>query len=96
MSSNFKFFCDALKSAGLEPRSYSGRGMFGKECVGAICGESTLAILDVIEEAIGENDDPDATLDLIKELRRFRTDSMGRTSMIMYWPHMTWEGGEES
>ncbi len=24
----------ALRSVGLEPRPYSGRGMFGKECVG--------------------------------------------------------------
>lgn len=25
---------DAIKAAGLRPRSYSGRGMFGRHCVG--------------------------------------------------------------
>lgn len=28
--------CENLESMGLEPRSYSGRGMFGRECVAVV------------------------------------------------------------
>jgi hypothetical protein len=31
---NFEAFVEKIREAGYEPRSYSGRGMFGKVCVG--------------------------------------------------------------
>lgn len=36
-------FIDVLRAADLEPRSYSGRGMYGRECVGVELGRGESA-----------------------------------------------------
>lgn len=76
-----------------EPRSYSGRGMHGKECVGITCDNPNEVILDIIQ-AQAEND-PTEVSELIDMLRKSSQDSMGRSSII-YWPKIAWPADLES
>ncbi len=72
-----------IEASGAEIRSYSGRGMSGKECVGAVTNGSLLGFLaDIAEEC--ENAHDAATI-----IRAARTDDMGRGT-IVYWPHAEW------
>jgi hypothetical protein len=85
-----------LDNAGLPYESftstYSGRGMYGDQCVGfdfdhmSDLGLLSVAINEVLGEAVGR--------DMIENLR---TDSMG-LGMIAYFPHTTcaeWDEDED-
>lgn len=69
-----------INDAGYEARSYSGRGMYGKECVGVTCDNQVDLIFDMMDHA---------SRNQIKELKGCKTDSMGR-SIIVYWPNVAW------
>ena len=77
-----------------EVRSYSGRFMFGKNCLG-IVANSPLFLADIINQ-IAEKFDLDDDLDksdraeLFSELLDYKTDSMG-LSTIYYWPSIPYE-----
>jgi hypothetical protein len=70
-------FKEALEAVGYKPKRYSGRGMYGRECI---------AINDAdpweIATELAQNY-PDATFPKPSE------DSLGRGSVI-YWPSMAW------
>lgn len=76
-------------------RSYSGRGMYGAECVAVsvAAGEEVrlgvvLALMALSEVAAG--DDPEGDLEkLAAAMAGARTDSMGR-GVVVYWPAMAW------
>ena len=72
-----------IQDAGYEARSYSGRGMYGKECVGVTCDNQVDLLFDMMDHASRTQ---------IKQLKGCKTDSMGR-SIIVYWPSVEW--GEE-
>lgn len=84
---------EVLRSAGFEPENYSGRGMYGRECVGVTIsrGQSTFNLAaQLCVEAIdlfGEEEGPD----FIEELSRLSVseDSMGHDS-IVYFPRVSW------
>jgi hypothetical protein len=67
--------------------------MYGKECVGFVTElEATRAIVDI---ALGC--DEDERTDLLQILRGARTDNMGRSSIIVYFPSIVWpESASES
>ena len=67
-------------------RSYSGRGMYSKECVG-LQVESTDRLLEVIGYAIAESENKHERMELVKLMTNSRSDRMGR-DMIVYWPSM--------
>jgi hypothetical protein len=46
-------FIAVLRGAGLEPRSYSGRGMFGRQCVG-VSGRTVASVLRDVPREFGE------------------------------------------
>jgi hypothetical protein len=66
----------------LTVRSYSGRGMFGKECV------AVETDLDAWTLALAMADINNGELDLFG-LGKPRQDSMG-LGTVLYWPHMEW------
>lgn len=71
---------EIIEDAGVELCSeYSGRGMMGRTCVGAVTDEPILKVLASMIDCI---DDP---ADVGELLRRAQTDSMGRGTII-YWP----------
>lgn len=93
-----KFF----RQAGFEIRRYSGRGMYGKECVGieydAGLGQLFADCLEAFSHS-PENKDyqleiPAVVLeDLAEAFREMRTDALGRGT-IVYFPSVAWEEGE--
>ncbi len=92
----------ALGDTDFRPSSYSGRGMFGKQCVGASGDGSALEIMAALVEALPANlpevaEDGEQAVDdfadLLAELMSdARTDSMGRGTVI-YWPQIAWPEG---
>jgi hypothetical protein len=66
----------------VEVRDYSGRYMFGKECL-AITGTMVDCIAVLVKAA---QSDPDSFED--GRLLKFRQDSMGFDGVVLYWPHI--------
>lgn len=96
---NMKFedIKELFESAGYEPMSYSGRGMFGRRCLAVRVSEHVFnVLLDVISEFACEADDLNyQTLDhLLTDLRGAKTDSLGFDT-VLYWPGIDWEDDEE-
>lgn len=81
---------EAFENAGFETRSYSGRSMYGKECLGIKCDSAIEAIFETITEAIIRDTDHVQTIALIDELRDYHIDSLGLGS-ILYFPNLEWE-----
>jgi len=77
---------DQLESCGLitAPRPYSGRAMYGKQCV-AVSGEETSEWHLAIQMASWASSYDIEMLDLPAP----RTEQLGR-SFIMYWPQYEW------
>lgn len=83
-----------------EVRSYSGRGMFGKQCIGVetnsvavILQELAVVIMEEVAQVVSDNhgcdDEPvhEEDRDLMRSLFDYRTDNMG-LGMIVYWPRI--------
>ncbi len=79
---------DILSNIGYEPRSYSGRGMYGSECVAVSCEDSMELLFEVIEILYYDYDDN--FISVLDVLRRFRTDELGLNEII-YWPGIKWQ-----
>jgi hypothetical protein len=82
-----KALVDVLKDSGLSVRSYSGRGMYGSQCVG-VSADSVWSVA----QAIGTADDID-----FEDVPEPSTDILG-LGMIIYWPQIKWDdsfGGED-
>jgi hypothetical protein len=65
---------EMLEEAQLEPSSYSGRGMYGKECI-AVTNESVWRVA----RALPQDADIPAPA----------TDQLGK-GIVMYWPTLEW------
>lgn len=91
---NAERFIELLDDAGCEPRSYSGRGMYGARCVSITTdryqSEGYVAALTMI---YAESDEQS---ELLSVWRGVRSDSMGLDTVI-YFPDMDWpEGAAEN
>lgn len=92
-----KKLINLLNDANHSARTYSGRGMFGKECVGVTLDRNTPEsefIADVIE-VIADNEEWDTLREFCSLLRDSRGDSMGLGSII-YWPQIEWPDDMET
>lgn len=73
--------------AGLEWREgYSGRGMYGKECPAIVSAEPHIVGMKLMLAA--ELHEQDALVDAFEDAR---TDEMGRTKTILYFPRLATE-----
>lgn len=68
--------------------NYSGRGMYGKETTAIVCSD-LMAIMAAIAcetvERLGYNNDTeDEAADMFEDIRHLQTDSMGRSSIVIY------------
>jgi hypothetical protein len=85
---------EAIEGAGYEARRYSGRGMFGRHCVGVEVhrnvGEFTMA-LEIVRAAMDCAETEDKTFAAVDELARLRTshDALGLNT-ILYFPGVPW------
>lgn len=92
---SFDALCDALDDAGFEPRKYSGRAMFGRECLSVHCDGGADAAFAICSGILGSADDLDSAKDLIDALSDPSQDSMGRGA-VLYWSSIPWLGDEPS
>ena len=90
---------EALEEFGT-PRSYSGRGMFGSQCLG-ITTDEPLRVLALVSYALGLVDGENEVAgsgpeyqELVGKFANARMDSMGR-STILYWPTIEWRDDVE-
>lgn len=87
---------DLCEQAGLETRSYSGRAMYGKSCLGVVVGSFGEFLSPLMEalEGVVDLDDKATLNDYLFELREkfmdLRTDNMGH-DIIIYFPRTPFE-----
>lgn len=77
-------FQDILENEmGLDVRSYSGRGMYGKQCLGVEVSRGGLGdfIADVFEAVAGNEDDATLAADAFRSMS---TDSMGLDTIVYF------------
>lgn len=84
-----KTLAEVLRDEGYSVIAYSGRGMYGKECLGVKLdeGDSLFNLGFVMGGAAETNVD---LMDLLSHLPTPRTDSLGRGT-VAYWPSLKWE-----
>lgn len=89
----FKELCDILENAGQEIRSYSGRNMGGRNCLGIDTNDNPIdVVLEIILSAVDNEANRTTLQNLCEKLQgaKAKTDSMGRGTII-YWPGIKWE-----
>lgn len=90
---NARKLIGAIESAGYEARSYSGRGMFGKECVGVEIpqDESAFALAAKLVLTVFDEDGDEEAYNLTSDLADLRVseDAMGLDA-IVYFPRVAW------
>ena len=76
---------DLIENAGYEPREYSGRGMYGRKCIGYTVERGTVirSVANLMFAAACNGDDLEA---LCSEFSNAQNDEMGRNSVIVYFP----------
>lgn len=95
MSNPFTIIKEAFEDAGHEVRSYSGRAMYGKECLGVTCSNPIRAVLETVAYLVENQGDSEEVTEAIDALARDpRTDSMGMAA-IVYFPNIAWEEEDE-
>lgn len=72
----------------LEIRSYSGRGMYGKECLSIVTNQDLLEILLVLGAMIGDNSELDDAVNV-------HQDYLGKNGKVLYWPEIPFEEEDE-
>lgn len=84
---------EAQDDYALEFRSYSGRGMYGRECLGTVHENAVQCALQIAQAAFALASEVQLHIEyehLLETLSRARIDSMGM-SIIVYWPDIAWE-----
>ena len=103
MSINETQFVQLLKDAGLVPQAYSGRGMYGQQCVAVTETEDgqDLGIAELVEigwkirqAAVDTLEDEWAVDSVVRFIETVRTDSLGR-GMVIYFPNAAWIEDDE-
>lgn len=90
---------DLFEDAGYESYSYSGRAMYGAQCLAVTCESPTRCVLEVVQTFVSSFDDDDTAGlqdkldDLVSSLKDAREDSMGRRT-VLYFPGIAWEDDE--
>ncbi len=78
---------------GLDVRSYSGRGMYGDQCVGVDCHNPTQTLAQIMFALCEEGPDGLDAAEHFTRVEAVRTDSMG-LGMILYFPRLPWVAEE--
>lgn len=81
---------DILESTVDGVRSYSGRGMYGRSCLGVETDDLGDLFAAVLEELEGEEDTQDVQL----AFKSMRTDALGRGT-IVYFPAVAYDDDDD-
>lgn len=84
---NYARLTSLIELAGYAPVAYSGRGMFGKRCVGLTTDSSLQNVLADLVTWMHLTYNTQEIAELIRDLR---CDSMGR-GIVVYWPSVAWQ-----
>ena len=88
-------FKEIIDGAGYEARSYSGRGMMGRQCIGFSVPTSDMlyAPAKLVYYAFENYEEGlDYVDDLVDQLfKNAKWDNMGRDDMIIYFPNVLYE-----
>ena len=94
-----------IEAAGYDAYSYSGRGMYGRKCVGLTCPDVNTAIADLFDACMSQDMEDDEHADehiksvsqvmeehgaLCEVIRHSRYDSMGMDK-VLYFPRVGWQ-----
>ena len=90
----FKLILDICSECEYKPRSYSGRGMGNRECLGIDLDRYTsaaTAVTNILACAYDDADDMEYFEEILEAFRQSEAseDSMGLGS-IVYWPGISW------
>lgn len=91
----FERICDCIRAAGYSCRSYSGRSMYGRNCLGVGLDQGVSEsqfCMDVIKEACTYG--PNVMTEVADTIAGATTDSMG-LGIIVYFPSVEWPEGRE-
>ena len=89
-----------LESAGYSVRSYSGRGMYGENCVGVVtddhaAGVAAQTLAACVDDYSGDEEDETAFREEFRAMALLlgstRSDSMGRSDSVHYWERAPWD-----
>ena len=101
-----KLLKSLIEAAGYEAYSYSGRGMFGRKCVGLTCPDVNTAIADLfeavfyadVEDVANEEEEYEARMSthhaLCKVIRKSASDSMG-LDKVLYFKFVEWQDEQD-
>ena len=79
---------EIFEKAEIETRSYSGRGMYGAQCL-AVAVDDLGALFSAVVESI-RSKGPEAHDVVSKAFQGMNTDQLGR-GLIVYFPSIPWE-----
>ena len=77
---------EIIERAGYATRPYSGRAMGGEPCIATEIDVSAFTLIADLVETVHE-DTPDSMPELVRAVRRMRTDSYGLRTVV-YFPEM--------
>lgn len=86
-----KMLCQMAQESDYKPRSYSGRGMYGRECLGFACDSVDGFIEDIYERMSGTLMGDSTEAEVRRLLKGRSSDQMGRR-YIVYFPSVKWDG----
>jgi len=86
-----------IRDEDYEPQSYSGRGMYGEECVAFVADSQVSthgALIDVCSNIVQQIEDdtlsPEEAIHMMSYMQDVRTDSLGRGT-IVYFRNVPWD-----
>jgi hypothetical protein len=80
---------EIIEDAGLEAQEYSGRFMYGKVCVSFNTENMPRDIAEIVNSVM----DDDERSEVVKALRGARTDQMGKSATVVYFPSFRYAEG---
>lgn len=85
-----QYLLDVLEDCDYEPRSYSGRGMDGHQCVAVVTGDSeSEVVVSALIEAETHHLGRSVLVSMRYILKGTRHDAMGLRT-VYYWPEADW------
>lgn len=82
-----KRFIEICLYAGYDTRSYSGRGMYGQNCVGFVTDDSAMYAASCIMQMADNVNERDELMGIFE---RSKSDNMG-FSTVYYFPTLEWQ-----
>lgn len=83
------------KSADNKLTTYSGRGMFGQECLAVVTEQSMQYVCADLIKAAGKTLSPQEQDELVEALRSMRQDQLRRDSCVFYFPGIKYVNDED-